>query len=88
MTAVERLFQWFTILIVAVLILNSCATTVLMYSGDVYQANECISRNASIIDYQEDGKLFFYDPKGIGHLLIGEIEVRNSTDTLSIKRYI
>lgn len=59
-----------------------------MYSGDVYQANKCISKNASIIDYQEDGKLFFYDPKGIGHLLIGEIEVKNSTDTLSIKRYI
>lgn len=74
--------------LISLLFLCSSCSTILVYSGDVYQANECISRNALIMDHQFEDQLFFYDTNRIGHFLVGDITVKNSTDTIIIKKFL
>lgn len=40
------------------------------------------------MDHQFEDQLFFYDTNRIGHFLVGDITVKNSTDTIIIKKFL
>lgn len=40
------------------------------------------------MDHQFEDKLFFYDNNRVGHFLVGDITVKNSTDTTIIKKFL
>lgn len=55
------------------------------YTADVYLSEQQLCKNAVIKDHGVPGQLFFYDNDRVGHFIIGDISIKNSTDTTFIK---
>lgn len=55
------------------------------YTADVYLSKQQLCKNAVIKDHGVPGQLFFYDNDRVGHFIIGDIIIKNSTDTTFIK---
>lgn len=72
------------LVLLILLLLNSCSSPYMIYTADIYFADETY-KNAYIKDYGKPGELFFYDTHRVGHFISGPIEIRNSTDTTFIK---
>ena len=77
------------------LFLAGCSEPYLLYKGDIYQEGECIIKNATIQrparrDLLKEEHIFFFDKDNRGHLLWApDLEVRNASDTVEIrKRYL
>ena len=75
----------YLIALVITLLIYSCSTPYMVYTADVYLADKRLCKDAVVRDYGTPGKLFFYDNNHIGHYIVGEITVKNSTDTVFIK---
>ena len=55
------------------------------YTADVYLSEQQLCKNAVIKDHGVPGQLFFYDNDRVGHFIIGDITIKNSTDTTFVK---
>ena len=69
-----------------ILLLCSCSTSYLVYNADVYMDDEKLGENVLVFDKQKENELFFYDSSKTGHFLMGNITVKNCTDTTIVKR--
>lgn len=48
--------------------------------------DEKLGENVLVFDKQKENELFFYDLSKKGHFLMGNITVKNCTDTTIVKR--
>ena len=48
--------------------------------------DEKLGENVLVFDKQKENELFFYDLSKTGHFLMGNITVKNCTDTIIVKR--
>ena len=71
--------------LIVLFLLTSCSTPYMTYTADVYLSEQQLCKNAVIKDYGVPGHLFFYDNDRVGHFIIGDITIKNSTDTTFIK---
>lgn len=76
------------LIIAVVLLTSSCGTSspYLVYDGDVYLSGKKVYENVNILDKQTPNEIFFYDKNKNGHLLMGDVVVKNTSDTVYVKR--
>ena len=77
------------IFILFVIILCSCSPTryYLVYNADVYLDDKNIYNNVLVFDQQKENEIFFYDESRTGHLLMGNVSLKNCTDTTIIRKW-
>ena len=60
------------------------------YTDSIYETSKPYLRfvyeNVKVLDKQTPNEIFFYDQKKNGHLLMGDIVVKNTSDTVYVKR--
>lgn len=72
--------------VILLILLSSCSNPYyLVYRGDIYLDNEHLYTDVLVLDKQKENEIFFYDSSRTGHLLMGNVSVKNCTDTTSVK---
>ena len=76
------------ILLGLIIILTSCSSTqYLVYNADVHLNDEKLYTNVLVFDKQVKNEIFFYDSDRKGHLLMGDVSLKNCSDTTIVKRW-
>ena len=80
------MMKWISITFI-ILFAMSCSTSYyLSYNGDVYLSGKEVYKDVQVLDKQIPNEIFFYDQKRTGHLLMGDVSVKSTSDTVYVKK--